>query len=244
MKRFIALLILLLPATAEAQARHAFVRFDIDSATATYGELRGQGGRPDGGPIPVGITIKTTGSATAVTAAVASSAPFANLAAGDVISVTLANGTIDNRFIAAKADSNNITIDTAADWSNSGNGFVFRYWDATTCTDATCGWMDVTSLPKPTIFAQYERGDLATGAEVVFECRGSGINAQGIQVWPSTAGTFGSFTTANVGTVSARQALALDVAKFQQCRIGVRASGADTADVVGTSTELFTAWIE
>lgn len=246
MRKLLAtVLIALLPlqALAAAGPQAACKSFDVDSDVATYLVLKGQNGRPDGGGIAGKGKIKTTGSTVDVVAVdAAGTAPFDGFATGYLLAVDRGNGTVDVRAVHTFTDADTIQVDTAVDWENGGAGFDFRWWFITTCTDATCGALSVASLASFIVEIGYERGDLATGIEWLMECRGDSIAGSGTgntwkQVFPTTAGTFSALATANAGTTSGRFVLEVTNPGYSTCRIAVRRSGADTADVVGTSTE-------
>lgn len=242
-KLLAAALILLLasPALADEQLARAFDRFDVDSDTITYQAYKGQKGNPYGGSISVKGKIKTTGSTTAVTAVdAAGTAPFDELAVGDLIEVRQPNGTVDRRFVAAKADADNITVDTNIDWENGGAGYDFRWWKASTCTDASCGAVGVGAFSEFNVEVGLERSDLATGIVFLVECRSTDTWKQ---VFPETAGTTQALSTAGAGTTVSRATVQITNTGYNECRVGVAKSGADTADVVNASTELFDAAI-
>lgn len=245
-KALAAILVLLLPTQAFAgEVAHWFSRFDVDSNNATFGRLTGLNGNPFGGPIGGVGKILTVGSTTAV-AAVNTSAddPFGPVSVGDVLVVDRGNGTIDVRFVAARTDADNVTVDTNIDWSNGGAGFTFRWYKASaTCTDGTCGWIDVARFETFVVTVGLERSDLVTGILFTVECKGAGLNEQPKQIFPTTAGTTQALTTANAGTLSGRYVVEFNNAGYQVCRLGVARNGNDTADAVNATTELFDASI-
>jgi hypothetical protein len=244
MRRLLAALAITLlasPVRAADETAAWFARFDVDSSTETFGVLKGKNGNPYGDAIEGKGKIKTSGSDTAVTAVDGADNPFDPLADGDVIAVRDTSGTVTLRFVSAKADADNITIDTNADWENGGAGLTWTYYKATTCTDTTCGWIDVSRFSGFTIEVGLERSDLGTGILFTVQCRGTGLGVTPKQIWPETAGTTEDLTTANAGTLPGRFVLTVNNVGYASCRLGVDADGADTADVVNASTELFDA---
>jgi len=242
-KALAVLLLFLLPIQASAsEVAHWFSRLDVDNGTQAFGVLLGQNGNPFGGPQAGTGKIKTTGSATAVAAVdAAGTDPFGPIAVGDLLVVDRGNGTTDLRTVAARTDADNVTVDTNINWDNAGAGFTFRWYRATSCTDTTCGWVDVSRFETMIVEVGLERSDLATGILFTIECRGAGLGATNKQVYPTTAGTTQALTTANAGTLAGRFVVEFNNAGYQACRLGVARNGADTADVVNASTELFDA---
>lgn len=97
-------------------------------------------------PVALKGFVTTSGSSTTVTA-VGTATPFAVVDVGDIIIVNPGPGVADQiRYVTAKASSISITIDTAANWDNSGAGYSARWQDVTFGTAATDGWVSVGSL--------------------------------------------------------------------------------------------------
>lgn len=94
-------------------------------------------------PVRGHYRIKTSGSSTTVTAVGSDDRPFAGLQAGDEIIVDLA-GTQTRRLLTA-VDPNlrSVTVNTAVNLENSGNGYPFSFRTIRGGTADTDGWHNV-----------------------------------------------------------------------------------------------------
>lgn len=239
MSRLLGLLLAALLSTAPASAgsfANLFVRYDVDSTTTTYCRYLGSNADPRQGAYFGTGTITTSGSSTTVTT-VGSSGAFSVLTAGDAISVYVSATSTLIRNVVSKSDSDTIVVDTAVDLSA---GYRWNYMVSSCGTADTDGWVSMDGFKSFTMTASYDQGDLGTGVDVVFECRGPHPFGAPVQVYPSSGAT--SLTTANAGTKSARQSV-VAYEPWSECRIGVARSGADTSEAT-TSLELFSAYIE
>jgi hypothetical protein len=212
----LGLLLLATPAWADQRVASYMVNFNASSATLTYCRATGRLGDPYGGPQPGNNPIKTSGSSTTVTTQVANGNPFLYMVVGDVIFVTRPTGVTDTRVVVTRTDANNITVDTAVDWSTQTNGFAFTWYHIACGTTANDGWIDVAGYPDKTIVFQYDQGDATTGVDVRFECRAASPQAAPVQVYPSTG--FTNYPTPGIG---ARTALVI-YEPWSACRVGFK----------------------
>lgn len=217
----------------EQRTANWMIKYDLDSTNLTYCVVTGTQNDPFGPPMQVDTRIKTTGSSATVDEAVASTGPFAALSAGDIIFVKNDDNTTTIRVITAKSSAAEVTVDAAVDWSS---GVAFS-WKKTTCgTGATNGWINVAAYEDKTMILQYDQGDLSGGLDARWECRAAGINAQPVQVYPSSG--LQNFPTANIG-IGARTAV-VDFSPWSDCRLGVAAHTSDPSDS-STNLEQITA---
>jgi hypothetical protein len=227
---------LALPGRAdEDRTANVMVRFDVDSATATYCRVTGQGGDPMGASLPGPDRVTTSGSSTTVTSA----AGFGDLDADDIIIVSraLTTGVTDvRRVVGAPATTSSLTIDAAIDWTG---GFAWRYLKQTCGTGTTDGVIDVSGRTKKRFEVAFEQGDI-DGLEWRLECRGAGIGATWQVVFPGAATACGAgsvasgycrFATATAG-IAGRYSV-VDEAPWQSCRIGFKYQSSDASDAAG-----------
>lgn len=250
-RRFLGVLVLTLAcsvAFAQEQRTAQFsARWDVDSDTETFGVLTGMNGSAYGDPMHVGTLIETSGSSTTVTAVTASSAPFANLSVGDLIYVRTSPTNVDVRGITAKASSDSITIDAAADWS-AGSGLPFHWRKFTTGTAATDGWVDTRGYADIQASVLYLQGDLATGLAARWWCRNNTDSTIAEVVYPNGSADCGDNATLASGfcqfaTAGATASLTVIIpGRWDECRVGIKRNGADTSDA-GANVESVTATI-
>jgi hypothetical protein len=239
-RKFLLLfLALAAPATAQVRTASFGIRYDLDAAALTYCRVTGVGGDPYGAARQVpGKLIETSGSSTTVTAVTSGALPFADLGVDDIIFVRTSSTNVDMRVVAAKADGDGITVDTAVDWS-AGDGFQFTWYDTTCGTTAADGWIDMSALSGDKIIEiSWDQGDLATGLLWEVQCQSGGLDPKPVKVYPGDSSDCGSgtltsgqclYAVANVGTTSARDKILIP--EFEtSCRVGILRSGNDTAD--------------
>lgn len=258
MRRLLALalaLVLALPIAGTGQvqslAANFTYRYDVDSATLTYCRLEGANNDPYAGSRLGQGTIKTTGSSTSVTTGVAAAGPFIDSAVGDVLSVlrqSASGSPTDNVVITVRTDDNNVTVDQAVDWSAvaPATGFSWRTWKLRCGTTDNDGWIDVGGARTALLTVQYDQGDL-DALRVRFECKGYGLGAAPVIVYPGEASDCGlggtlstdrcSFATAGA---TARLSIVVDPNHFGACRIGLAFAATDTSDA-GANLERVTA---
>ena len=207
---------------------YSFIRFDVDADTYVYGRIIGHMGRVvDPTPIQTPGKIQTSGSSVSVTATTALTLPFAPVAVGDIIVVAKPDGTTDVRSVATKTDGDNITVDTAVNWSG---GYVFSWLKAEVGAATTNGWIDVEGAELVTITIKWEQGDLATTLDYVIEARDGSMNQTPIQV------DSGTIALAVVGTSTGR-IVEVQTAGYSSLRVGLKRTGADTSDA-GAAIEI------
>ena len=230
------LLLLTSAASAQEQFSAGFMNlYDVDSSTLTYCVMTGRGGDPFAGPIPVQGRIKTTGSSTTVTEVTTGSNPFTAVAVGDTLVVDRGQGNVDTVIVTVRTDAANVTVSSAVNWENSGNGRTFGFYDQTCGTGATNGWISVTQGTITNLTLQYDQGDL-DALWVRWECKTGATGAQPVILYPGESDGCGGGTLdtghcsfATPGLTS-RLSVVDTVTSFSQCRIGVRYNTTDTSD--------------
>jgi hypothetical protein len=225
----LAALLLVSPTWAQDGKRTAnlVVGFDVASTTMNYPAMVGARGDPWGDSFKVLIPIDTTGSSTTVDAVTAATAPFADLAVGDLLIVRRDNSVTDMVWITAKATDDQVTVSSAVDWSA---GYVFEWRDLVSGTGTDSGWISISGFKSVQMTVQYEDGDL-TGLDVVWECKEASYFSEPVQVYPGPSDTCGYGTlNTNVCTYSTtgdRQSVGLPVNLFSYCRVGLAYRTAD-----------------
>ncbi len=203
------------------------VGYDVASTTLTYPAMVGARGDPWGDPLKVAIPIDTTGSSTTVDAVTAASLPFTDLAVGDMLIVRRDNSVTDQVWITAKASGDQVTVNTAVDWSA---GYTFEWMDLVEGTGAGDGWISVSGFRYAQLDVLYEAGDL-TGLDVVWECKTASPFSAPVQVYPGPSDDcgFGTLNTnvCTYATVGDRQAVELVSSLFSFCRVGLAYRTAD-----------------
>lgn len=209
---------------------YSFLRFDVDSDSYVYGKIIGTFGRAvDPAPISAQGKIQTSGSSVTVTATdAANTAPFAEVAVGDIIVVDRGTGVTDVRAVATRTDADNITVDTAVNWSG---GFTFSYYKAVTGTAATVGWIDVSGADEVLVTVKWEQGDLATSLDYIVQGRDNSLNPQPIDLQAA------SILLADVGTSDDGRVFHVLTEGFSAIRVGLKRTGADTSDA-GAAVEI------
>jgi hypothetical protein len=161
-----------------------------------------------------------------VTATTAATLPFAELAVGDILVVAKPDGTTDVRAIVAKADGDNVTVDTAVNWTST----VFSWLKAVVGATTASGWIDVAGADQVTIAIKWEQGDLATTLDYVIEAKDPAMLGTPIQV------DSGTIALAAVGTTTGR-VVEVQTAGYLSLRVGLKRTGADTSDA-GAASEI------
>lgn len=223
-------LLLVAPAAAQDDGKrttNAVIGYDVASATQTYALHVGARGDVWADPFRVNIPIDTTGSSTTVDAVTAATLPFANLGVGDLLIVRRDNSVTDQVWITAKASGDQVTVDTAVDWSD---GYVFEWRDLVTGTGADDGWMSVSTFSTVQMTIQYEAGDL-TGLDVAWFCKHAGPFAGPVRVYPGIDSDCGDGALGTkvcvFATLGDRLTVSLTNNAYAQCRVGLAWSGAD-----------------
>lgn len=219
--RFLALLLALaLPAAGQGNIAHFAIGYDVNSDTRTYTVMNGVQNDPWREAFRVPIPIDTVGSSQSVSAVVALTNPFANVAIGDAIFVRRDNVT-DMVWVETRADADNITVSSAVDWSA---GFPFEFLDLVAGTTDDDGWITVDKWTTLSMTVLYEAGDL-TGLDVVWECKEGTLVSEAVQVYPGPGSDcgFGTLNTdvctyVNTGD---RQTIVLTDNTFSFCRMGL-----------------------
>lgn len=234
MRRWFALALLLLAPAASAQNEskgQLFYDYDLDDATNyVYGAMRTAGASSGdtlpvyGSPILVNTRIKTTGSSTSVTAETAATNPFTDVAVGDVLAVRRADGTTDLRRVTVRTDANNVTVDTAVDWSS---GFSFGYYDFTSGTAGTSGWFSVRGSTDTWLRWHVKQLTVTGGISVRVQCRTATLDPQVVTVWPDPTNS-ASTDECKKGNFTAVTDCALGVTGvWDDCRLGFKVGTSD-----------------
>jgi hypothetical protein len=221
--------------------------YDLDSASYIFVATTGQGDLVLSGPRTRAVKITTVGSSTTVSAATATQAPFQGIIAGatggggDFLYWNIA-GLTTARVITAKADNDNVTVDTAIDLSANAQTFSWRR--LTSGTTTADGWVPLAGF-NTAAFAWLIKQSDATSIDVKVEC----------EPLSSTEGPTGSQTqvyTKNVvapyGCPSAAGSGACDSliigspGMFDRCRLGfkINTDGSDAGANLEKITATFT----
>lgn len=244
---FVALAALLAPAAlAQQQGRveeTLVALYDLDSASYTYCSSAGVGGAVLSDGIPVAIPVTTSGSSTTVSAITATTAPFAQVAIGDIIYFLqtqvqatpepLVKGRVVERVVTAKASSDSITISSAIQLPATPTGTTFYRRPVTCGTAATNGWVPLFGYREASFTFMLNQGTFTTGGvDARWECRNSGVDAQPVAIYTpatfTTPGITSRYTVVANGT-------------FDECRIGFKLSGTDDGpDTAGTEEQITT----
>ena len=222
------LALLALPAVAQAQRAGNFTyKYDVASSSATYCAVLGRNGSSWLDPIVSSVPIETSGSSTTVSAVTAGTNPFTNLVAGDVILVSRDNGARDVRVVTAKASADEVTVETAVDWSAE---FPFSWLNNSCGTGAEDGWISVDSFTTVQMTVQYDGGDLDT-LDVQWFCRESALGSNPVRVYPGTDSDCGDGTLSGVlctySSPGAVTTVKINSNVFSECRIGLKYGSTD-----------------
>lgn len=245
LRRFLAVLLALLPAVAAAEQQKAtFVSvYDLDATTTTYCVTTGQGGTAFGAPMPAPAPVSTSGSSTTVTATTASTAPFAQVSVGDILFFRQSGGSTITRYVTARASSDSITINSATTLTAA-----YFTWMKRTCgTAATDGWISVAEWKTKKLTFRLEQVNVTGGISVVWECRDATYDTQPVRIYPNegdgcgVGGTYSSgfcnFTTAGIDS----RLSIITEAPWDACRIGFKIGSADDGGDLTTNAEQITA---
>lgn len=208
-KLLLAVLAALLPLVSSAQGpsqAQGFVlwAWDLTETSYTYCVMGGQGGHPFATPLVNYAAIKTTGSSTSVTEAVAGTNPFTYLAVGDMLLVRRDPNYFDRVVIVTRTDAANVVVSSAVDWSA---GYPFSWLDRTCGTAATNGWFPVGTFTTITAQTEWVTKN-ATSLEMQTECAmGEGS--------PVISETY-SFTAAG------NHAHTITAGVYDRCRVGLK----------------------
>lgn len=242
MNKFLAILIaiLALPSLALAGSQETAnfnAIYELDATSITYCVLAGKNGNPYDAGIESRASIVTSGSSATTSALVSSSAPFAEVAIGDIILVA----GFDARVVVSKADSDTITVDTA--WNLGATGVPFR-WKKSTCgTASTNGWIDVAGADSFMITLSIEQVNVTGGIDVQVQCRGSDITKVVNQVFPAcTTGACGTVQNyAGTAGITSTTSMTFTGFPYQQCRVGWLIHTSDDGGDTGANAERITA---
>lgn len=209
------------------------LRYDLDRPDANpfFCTLEGSSGIADPWKNVVGRVI-TSGSSTTVTEQTAGELPFRDLVVGDLLRVDRVLGTgtvVDIVAITAKASGASITVDTAVDWQNGTAGMNAKFKHPVCGQAVTDGWFNVAKYADWTVVVTYSQGDFGAGLDWRVECRDAGSQAQPVQVFPVSLGTFQTIATASTTAVTASNALA-GFERWQDCRVALLANTSDPSD--------------
>jgi hypothetical protein len=233
-------LALWLAMSVPAQAQQTWVEFplfstyDLDSTSYIYCVTAGERGQVLNAGSNNGVRISVT--STAATATVASSAPFAAVDVGDEITIITPSGANAGlpqyKLVTARADANNITLDSAltADVTN----VQFSWRDRTCGTGATNGWFPVHGFGV--IKASFIVTQISVGANSVdmkVECRDSQVGADPTVIYGPGLSNYrsGGYTAANQNDA------VVELYPWSECRMGLRINTADDGSDTGADAE-------
>lgn len=199
--------------------------YDLDSTSYVYPHSTGALQRT-WGPGNVGHgKIETSGSSTTVTGVVGADDPFANLAVGDELEIVY-QGFTYFRYVAAKASSDSITVNTAIDLTNDA---AFRWRDRTNGTAATSGWVPVHGMQSVLYQIDIDQLNVTGGIDVKVECRIIGATTSAVLINDPVDN--------ETAVTSTGYSIHLQVAQFDECRMGIKIGTADDVDDLTTNTE-------
>lgn len=160
----------------------------------------------------VSILVTNGAATTDVTAVTASSAPFDDVSAGDLILFNV-EGQIYERKVATRADSDTITINSGVTLPTAGK--TFKYKNAYAGPDTEDGWFPVADLAGGSLFVTVLTEQITTDSGFVptIQCRIQG---------PGSA----AITEVTGADVTAASGVALTAVDFRtkvydQCRVGL-----------------------
>lgn len=232
------------PAAAQTRSTNFSYLYDLDASSLTYCVLTGVGGDPWGAWLPGPGTIETSGSSTTITGVDTDADVFEFVDVGDAIYVALPNGTTYTLNVVTNADADTITVDTAVNLDIDG-GYVWSWKDLTCGTAATNGWISVADAASVIMTIQFDQGDLDT-LDVAWECKGGGMGAGPIRVYPGPSSDCGDGTlSTDVCQYTEGQAMAaqIEVNDFSACRIGMKYGSSDASDA-GANLEQITGTVD
>lgn len=200
--------------------------YDLDSASYIYVATTGESDLVLSGPRKRAVLIQTSGSSASVTATTATTAPFQGIATGatggggDFLFFNI-GGLTTQRVITARADADNVTVDTAIDLSTATR---FSWRRLTSGTAATDGWVPMTGFNTASFAWQIKQSD-GGSIDVKVECEpissAEGTSSSQQQVYtknvvapygcPSAAGS-GACDTLIIGAPG----------MFDRCRLGFK----------------------
>lgn len=230
-----ALLLMAVPALAQEgqhKAANFNYKYDVASATITYCTMNGVGGDPFATSISGPGQVSTVGASVTVDGIVGQNS-FANVNIGDLFSVRLSNGNTENRVVVTNADNDTITVDSTITLP----GNVWSYKTLSCGTTADDGWISAAGYNTVLLTFQYDAGDV-TNAAVTMECKGGGLEAAPVRVYPGIGSDCGDGTlnglVCEFPTPGQRISFKLSSNAFSACRVGVAWVTADG----GTRDEL------
>lgn len=198
--------------------------FDLDSTSYTYCVTTGIEGNPFGTPFSTpGARVTTSGSSTTVTAATATSAPFAQATAGDELMFTY-NGTTVRRYVVTASSVDSVVVNAAVNFATP--GATVKRLKRTCGTSATSGWFPVRNTIGGSVTYSIDQLDVTGGIDVKFECRNQSSVA--------TANTVTAVV--NKTAVTAVVIQWDETFPWHECRLGFKIGSAD--DGVDTTTHL------
>lgn len=171
------------------------------------------------------FNIKTSGSSATVTAATSGQSPFARLAAGDRIFVTVAGAVLD-RTISTWTNGASVVVDSAINLSGNGaGGYNFTFADLTCGSADTSGWANVEGMHGKTLFVDILALSATGGVDYSVECRGSGELTRPYQVLS------GNLTAARVAAVPSALSTITQLIpeRCSAIRVGLKFGTVDTA---------------
>lgn len=178
------------------------------------------------GSYPVVIRVKNGAATTDITTVVASAAPFANVAVGDVLRFSVA-GEVFLRRVTTRTDANNIIVNTGVTLPTT--GVTFDYKKFFFSTDPQDGWIPVGGWDVFTAMVQVD-ANVATGGVVSsIECVMRTLDSAAVTpdvVFEEDTATVASGST---GTDTTSIDLRLKP-HYTHCRAGVKFGTGDDGD--------------
>lgn len=275
-KLLFALAIALAPALAAAQPRGVMqfplaIDYDLDSTSFVYPVSQGKplaSGAADSRVSNVLETIKsnvriTTSGAesTTVTAAVASSAPFAAVQAGDFIRFRtgdpggligkseadqLHDGQVPWLKVVTRTNANSITVNQAVFIPTTGVPFEWRR--VLTSSQIGYGWVPTRSFDVAKFSVKIDQQNTTTGISVQVQCRDDlpGLDTLSEHIvypYPGATCNFGTLDTSEcvftgAGALNNLVVTIDNAGAWQECRVGLKLDSTDDGNDLTTNLEL------
>lgn len=217
MKRALLAFLLLAALPALGQSFIVSRDYNLDSTAYIYPSLTAQAN--------IDRRVTTSGASSTTVASVNTDGPFSAMVPGDVVWLSVVDGTttlrtgLALRWITAKASANSVTIDSAVVIPTAGLGFSWQ--QAAASTAASAGWFGVQGKAT-TIQIQVDQMSVTGGIDYALEC---GVAPFGV----------GPVTTDVVATANIASASVVTLAvgePYDVCRVGLKIGTNDNLDVI------------
>lgn len=221
---------------ADVRKALLFSNYDLDATDPTYCMFTGVNGSPFGGALAGGAPVSTSGSSTTVAATTASTAPFTDVAVGDIL-YFLSSGPQTApvvRYVTARASADSITVNAAITLTAA--SFTFKRRSCGTA--ATSGWVDVSTCFDTKVSWRVTQQNTTGGISVVVRAKDNDDTGVGTQVYPpnNTGGTRECEDTGIFATTTTGCAVVIPEG-WDSVRIGIEIVTNDDIDDATVNTE-------